>query len=226
MESVPGMFSERFEPSQGRRTALDRDAFAARLAAAAPALWTVAAAVLGDRGRAEDVVQEAALIALGKLERFDPRTSFSAWMGAIVRNVARNEARKRGRQATQALPPEHVAEYSDARAARSPGDASPAPATLGGLEGALALEESAFDDEVRAALLELRPVARAALLLRTVQGLDYQEIAALLAIRPGTAMSHVHRAREALRERLGRTRESTSPRQSSLARPIPRGGAA
>ena len=46
------------------------------------------------------------------------------------------------------------------------------------------------------------PMARACLLLRAVQDLDYSELSRLLGIPEGTAMSHVHRARNALRRAL------------------------
>ena len=189
---------------------LDQEAFARRLEAAAPVLWTIAAAVLGERGRAEDVMQEAAVIALRKLDRFDPATSFAAWMGAIVRNLARNEARKRRRQATTPLPPDLLAARCDARAA---GERAAEPAGRAPVDarGELGADCGAFDDAVVAALRTLRPVARAALLLRTVQGLDYGEIADVLAIPPGTAMSHVHRSREALRRRLAGEAERELP---------------
>ena len=179
---------------------LDQEAFAHRLAAAAPVLWTIAAAVLGDRGKAEDVLQEAAVIALAKLDRFDPATSFAAWMGAIVRNVARNQARKDRRQAMTPLSPELLAARACGPGAGG-GDAPGARPPVGA-RGELLADCGAFDDAVLAALQTLRPVARAALLLRTVQGLDYEEIARALSIPPGTAMSHVHRSREALRRRL------------------------
>lgn len=202
MDARPGMPpAPQHRPGPPPRGGLDQEAFARRLDAAAPVLWTIAAAVLGDRGRAEDVVQEAAVIALAKLDRFDPATSFAAWMGAIVRNLARNEARKRRRQATGPLPPEPLAGRWDARAEARAVDA----------RGELGADCGAFDDAVVAALRTLRPVARAALLLRTVQGLDYEEIAAVLAIPPGTAMSHVHRAREALRRRLAGGAERALP---------------
>jgi RNA polymerase sigma-70 factor (ECF subfamily) len=45
-------------------------------------------------------------------------------------------------------------------------------------------------------------VARACLLLRTLEGLEYAEISRLLEIPEGTAMSHVHRTRRYLRDRL------------------------
>jgi RNA polymerase sigma-70 factor (ECF subfamily) len=205
---------------------LDQEAFARRLQAAAPVLWTIAAAVLGDRGKAEDVLQEAAVIALAKLDRFDPATSFAAWMGAIVRNVARNQARKDRRQATTPFPPELLAARCDADAARAErpgaeGREAPAARLPVDARGELLADSGAFDDAVVAALRTLRPAARAALLLRTVQGLDYQEIALVLGIPPGTAMSHVHRAREALRRRL--TPEAGAP---ALAPAAQRGGAA
>jgi RNA polymerase sigma-70 factor (ECF subfamily) len=53
-----------------------------------------------------------------------------------------------------------------------------------------------------AALVEVGEVPRACILLRTVEGLAYPEIAKLLGIPEGTAMSHVHRTRQLLRTRL------------------------
>src|SRR4051812_25584625 len=54
--------------------------FAAEYQRAYRVLWVVAAGVLGRATGAEDVVQEAALLALGKLDRFEPGTHFVAWM--------------------------------------------------------------------------------------------------------------------------------------------------
>jgi RNA polymerase sigma-70 factor (ECF subfamily) len=54
----------------------------------------------------------------------------------------------------------------------------------------------------------LDEVARACLLLRTVHDMPYKQIAQVLEVPEGTAMSHVHRARQAMRQRLmeeGRT---------------------
>ena len=61
-------------------------------------LWTLATAVLADRSQAEDVLQEACVIALQKLDQFQTETSFTAWMGRIVRFVALNHLRSRIRR--------------------------------------------------------------------------------------------------------------------------------
>ena len=60
-------------------------------------LWCVAAAVLGTRTDADDVVQDAAAVALVRLGDFDPGTDFVAWMAQIVRYSALNRARLRQR---------------------------------------------------------------------------------------------------------------------------------
>ncbi|MHC4430033.1 MAG: RNA polymerase sigma factor, partial [Planctomycetota bacterium] len=139
-------------------------------------LWCIAAAVLGDRAHAEDVLQEAAVIALGKLDDFDPATSFAAWMGQIVRFVALNYARRRARQRT--LNVDAVAN----EATRKP----PEPAQLtswGELESA----DASFDDRVLEALRGLDETARACLLLRVVLEMSYREIARALDVPEGTA---------------------------------------
>src|SRR5262249_54943115 len=73
---------------------LSRDDFVVRLQASRRTLWCIAAAVLGGRSHADDVLQEAAVVALSKLDQFNPATSFTAWMGQIVRFVALNESRR------------------------------------------------------------------------------------------------------------------------------------
>ena len=156
-----------------------------------PRLWIIARAVSRSRADADDIVQEAAMIALAKWRsgHFTPGTNFPAWMARIVRFVALNHARRESR----ALP----------TGDRAPDLAAPphAPAA-----SALTLDTSArlppdqphFDDRTLAALHALESDARACLLLRVVGGMPYCEISALLDVPEGTAMSHVFRARAAL----------------------------
>jgi len=186
--------------------ALTAEEFGVRFQRAARVLWTIAAAVLGEPSEAEDVLQEACVMALGKLDRFDRDTNFTAWMGRFVRNVAQNHARKRRRRATRPSDPDVLAElagdggrFDGGSPVRGGGhDARPPIDGRGGL----APEQGAFDDRVLAGLRALAPVQSACLLLRTVLELSYREISRALEIPEGTAMSHVHRARVALRQAL------------------------
>jgi RNA polymerase sigma-70 factor (ECF subfamily) len=182
-------------PEGGR---LSRAEFEALFQGASRRLWIVAAAVMGRPDRADDVVQEAAVIALSKLEVFDKDTSFLAWMSQIVRNVARNESRRHARSGSALTDPlaldqsvEHRAEPHEVGVSLS-----------GDVHDARGGDQQAFDDLVLAALAKLDETARACLLLRTLQDLPYREISNMLGIPEGTAMSHVHRARRAMRNQL------------------------
>ncbi len=181
--------------------------FGARLQEHARTLWCIAVGVTGNRAAAEDLVQEAAVVALGKLHEFDPGTSFPAWMGQIVRYLALNERRRMARE-------RGVLADSSFAAAVEPN--SPKPATRAGgvsSKGQLHSGQELFDDELSAALGALDEMPRSCLLLRVVMDLSYKEIAQALSIPEGTAMSHVHRARRAVRERLesGGVIERSSP---------------
>lgn len=152
-----------------------------------------------DRHLAEDIVQETLTIAWKKLSQFDPSTSFSAWTSAIVRNVALNARRKKVNQTLIS------SEQIDAKSSRQIGEDE---IPIGGM-GEILPNQRAFDDQVLAALGELSGPARSCLLLRTVSGHTYERISELLEIAPGTAMSHVFRARKVLRKRLGEGTRST-----------------
>jgi RNA polymerase sigma-70 factor (ECF subfamily) len=168
--------------------------FAQEFEGASRALWCIAAAITGDRARAEDVVQEAALAALQKLDEFEAGTSYLAWMGRFVRYTALNEARK---QRTRAAAP-----LEDVDVPEPMGSTDPESDRAVSVMGMLAPQQGAFDDKVLKALKQLDEVARACLLLRTVHDMAYKQIAQVLEIPEGTAMSHVHRARQVMRQRL------------------------
>jgi RNA polymerase sigma-70 factor (ECF subfamily) len=170
--------------------------FAALFKSSFRSLWLIAFGVVQDAALAEDVVQEAALIALSKFKEFRPGSNFSAWMAKIVQFVARNQARSRRRRRTVDL---DVA-AATASPVTEPGSAGRNPGVMA--VGWLSAEQQHFDDRVMAALRQVPDMPRACLLLRTLEGLEYSEIARVLRIPAGTAMSHVHRTRQFLREAL------------------------
>jgi RNA polymerase sigma-70 factor, ECF subfamily len=174
--------------------------FSARLETSRRTLWLIAAGVLSGRADAEDCVQEAAMIGLSKVDDFDPATSFPAWMGGIVRNVARNHARKHARRHTS---PSDPLVLDQSRTAQQPPGRPPRLDRGGHItEG-----HEEFDERVLEALNHLEETARACLLLRVLHEMPYREIAQWLGIPEGTAMSHVHRSRQALRRQLAPTME-------------------
>jgi RNA polymerase sigma-70 factor (ECF subfamily) len=64
-------------------------------------LWRSAFVILGDRGAAEDVAQDAFLAALAALDRFDDRRPFGPWARRIAVNRALDELRARRRRGEQ-----------------------------------------------------------------------------------------------------------------------------
>src|SRR5882762_3445782 len=197
--------------SAGQEKPLD---FSAQFKASFRTLWLVAVGITGDHGGAEDVVQEAALLALGKLDKFEPGTNFRAWMAQMVRYVALNHSRKRHKHKASALGPEleETGALASSQAAES--------ALRLGRHGELPADQAFFDDQVVKALNSVSDVARACLLLRTLEQMEYSEISKVRQIPEGTAMSHVHRPRQHLRERLANLAPPTpinSPQQERQA---------
>ncbi len=184
---------------------LSPEEFGALFVAHRKTLWCIAAAVISDRSGADDILQEAAAVALGKLDQFDRNTSFGAWTGQIVRFTALNELRRRQRSTSTPTDPDVLATITPARPTLEPKPAMD-------IVGRLSSEQSAFDDTVAAALGQLDEVARSCLLLKTVRELPYSEIAAILDIPEGTAMSHVHRARAAMRRTLSEAQQGKEAR--------------
>ncbi len=165
---------------------LSAEEFARHYQSAARTLWTIAAGMLGSSSEAEDVIQEACLMAFQRRKAFQAGTNFTAWISRFVRFVALNHARKGGRR--RGVQDRGVHDGEARLDASLPVDG----------RGELRADQEDFDDRIVGGLRSLAAIPRACLLLRAVLELEYREIAAVLEIPEGTAMSHVHRSRMAL----------------------------
>jgi RNA polymerase sigma-70 factor (ECF subfamily) len=176
--------------------AMDPEEFAAHYRRAYPRLHLVAASIIGDRTHAHDIVQEAAVIALQKADRFIEGASYIAWLSEIVRRCSLNYVNKvRGRR-THVADPELFAQTQKDDSTCV--DALP----INSATGELVDLQRDLDDAMVHALNEIHTDARCCFLLRVVQNLTYAEISELMQIPEGTAMSHVHRTKRQLKRLL------------------------
>ncbi len=156
--------------------------------------WTIANGILFNRSQIEDVIQEAAIVAWQKREQFQKGTSFAAWMGQIVRFTALNHARKERKSPTAV---ESIDEL------HRPDQEAPASVPLRLTPTfELPADQTAFGDSMMEALAEINIEPRTCFLLRVVENMEYRDIARIMDMPEGTAMSHVHRTKGLLRTRL------------------------
>ena len=184
---VPGQFKLQQQKLQSARK------FANDCSNAQSRLFCIAFGITGNREDAEDVVQQAITIAIEKNQSFETEFKFLGWLSGIVRNCALNHRRKSIRRRTRATDPVHLTAVEGESDRGSPIDR--------GTGEVLAMQQS-FDDDVHAALGEISPKARSCLLLRTIEGMSYQDISNLMDVPEGTAMNMVHRSKKKLREIL------------------------
>lgn len=152
--------------------------------------------MIGDTTYAEDIVQEAAVIAFEKSGEFATGSHFGAWLAEIVRRCALNYRRKMGNRKTRPADPRGLASVESHLATRN------MVLPFSPESGTLSESQTAFDDNVVRALWQLSDDSRCCLLLRTVLDLSYAEISELMGIPEGTAMSHVHRSKLKMRTQL------------------------
>jgi RNA polymerase sigma-70 factor (ECF subfamily) len=145
---------------------------------------------ISDPGEVEDVTQEAFIKAYRALERFRGDSAFYTWLYRIAANAAKNHLVAKGRR------PRSDASIEDAEAFDEFGSSSDSGSP----------EAIAMGDElvgvVDAAMQALPEELRAALTLRELEGLSYDDIAEVLGCPVGTVRSRIFRAREAIDERV------------------------
>ena len=157
--------------------------------------------MIRDREQAEDLAQETFVRVFNNIDRYDPRYKFSSWIFKIATNLTIDHIRRKELD-TVSIDGSRNAVTPDQIEATSITIASPDenPEEL--------LEAKQLGEEIESAIGKLRPEYRAAILLRHVDGREYQEIAEILSLPLGTVKTYIHRGRNELREQLQHLREA------------------
>jgi len=150
-----------------------------------PQMYRVAYRLLADADRAHDVVQEACVKALTKLDGFDGRATMATWLHRITVNCAKDAMRSETRKerACQALRSQPVNQV--------PG---PCPAE--------AAETKELTDLAWTLLDKLPEDCRSAFALTQLDGYRYDEAAEIEGEPRGTIASRVFRAKKILLEQM------------------------
>lgn len=156
----------------------DADAFDTLVSRHMRRAFAIAYRLLQQREDAEDLVQDAFLIALDRIDDCEPGRPFGPWFHRIVTNRALNARKARSIRRTEPVP-------DDVR--------SPAESPL------RAAERSEMRDRLRDALDSLPDRQRTIVEMFELDGCSSTEIAEILEISAGTVRWHLHEARRTLR---------------------------
>jgi len=159
----------------------DFGAFEAVYKAASSFVYNVAFRVVGNREDAEEVTQEVFLTVHHKLKDFRFQSAFKTWVYRVTVNSAINYAKKASKDRNRTV------EYDESRTAVATPEVVREE-----------LDRGAQQKTIDTLLGKLNPEHRACIVLRTIQGLSYQEMAEALGININTVRSRLKRAREAL----------------------------
>jgi RNA polymerase sigma-70 factor, ECF subfamily len=179
----------------------DEDAFAEIVAGNLPRVMSIARSMLRMEADAEEVAQDVFLKVHQKIGAFHAESRLSTWIYRITVNAARDHQRRRARD------PKTLDEAVAVEAA------SPAEGPM------LQASRRELVSEIREAIGSLSRRHRDLIILREIEGLEYDEIAATLGIPLGSVASGLLRARAKLRDVLERSLDS----RGASARPASQG---
>jgi RNA polymerase sigma-70 factor, ECF subfamily len=169
--------------------------------------YRLAVRITGNAEDAEEVVQDAILSVVRKIDTFRGESAFGSWFYRIVSNAAYGRRRP---QASMEIPLEEVLPAFDehgrhASLFRDWSSSVDDPAV-----------QKQLRDVLTSAIDELPPHYRAAIVLRDVEGLPTAEVADALGIPVSTAKTRAHRARLLLRKRLSTFMEIERPSETEV----------
>ena len=160
-------------------------------------VYNVALRMMDHSEDAKDISQEVFLKAYRNIKNFDERAAFSTWLYRITYNTCIDEMRKRKGKQSYSL--EEEMENEEGSMQRQIADEGETP------EESILREEQ--KSEIIQALESLSAEHKAAIILRDIKGLSYEEIAEILDLSLGTVKSRISRARNQLKSEILKSRE-------------------
>ncbi len=166
-------------------------------------VFKMALSFMKNEADAEDVAQEAFLMAFRKLADFRGQAKFSTWLISITLNEARGRLRRQG-----ILRMESIDETPE-----EGGGVSPAILRDWREVPSEALERKEVRAMLENAIANLSPPYREVLVLRDVEDLSIEETAAALMLTAGTVKVRLHRARMMMQKELAPKLRNAGPRR-------------
>lgn len=155
-------------------------------------VYNIAYRMTGNEADARDLSQEAFLRVYRALRRVEPGAPLESWLYRIVSNLYVDLLRRRPRARVESL--DTPVETPRGEMVRELPDIAANPEAV--------FEREHIDGAIQQALGALSPELRIVVVLSDVEGFAYEEIAAILRVPLGTVKSRLHRARQALQQRL------------------------
>jgi RNA polymerase sigma-70 factor, ECF subfamily len=152
-------------------------------------VYTFAWYSLGSKEEAEDATQEVMMRLWNHVDSLREET-IGPWLRKVTRNACIDLGRRRQAYAARVVASGEIEGLSQAVSHE------PDPAA--------AAERSELQAQISSALAAVREPYRSAVILREIQDLSYEEIAATLQIPLNTAKSYIHRGRRMMRDQLKR----------------------
>ena len=147
--------------------------------------------IVGDRERAEDLVQEVFIRVYRHLGRFDRSKKFSTWIYTIASNLGKNELRNRSRNPL-VLFTSITQGWEDEERPLEFEDPSSRPDDL--------FRKRHVKELVEQSVARLPQHHREVFVLREIEGRSYEEIAEITHCNLGTVKSRLNRARSSFAE--------------------------
>lgn len=205
MENPAAMTEQHSRASEHRLIAAcqqgDREAFRQLFEVYQERVWAIALHYAGEEQAARDITQQVFLKLFGSINQFRHEANFATWLYRLVANVCLDERRKqrrflsfdfwrRGEDENEELNPVDWQQVREFQAS---------------------VQEQRFTQAemaaaVKAAVKNLSPPLRMAILLKYFEDLSYEEIARVLDCSPGTVASRLNRGHKALAAQLAHLR--------------------
>jgi RNA polymerase sigma-70 factor (ECF subfamily) len=166
----------------------DIEAFNELMEAHEDRVFAICLRMLRDREAALDATQDTFLTVFRKVDRYKATAAFSTWLYRVTVNTCYDHLRKQKRKRADRLPETHDILDPTAQDEFDAVDVRP---------------------QIEAALADLSPDFRAAIVLVDLQGMSIEQACDTLEVPTGTIKSRLFRARKQLSQSLGNLRTST-----------------
>jgi len=151
------------------------------------AMYNTALRIVNDTAEAEDLMQEAFIKAFSKIDTFQGKSTFGAWLKKITVNLSINSFNKRAKYKNVSYEDELKHKVDEP-------------------EGIDLVEEETNSrvQKVLRAINSLKESYRIILTLHLIEGYDYDEICEILGLSSANCRTSISRAKESLRKKLSK----------------------